>query len=126
MKNIFLFAILIVITVLVFNGCSKKGAGAIVGNWKADPTAEMQQMGMNFDVIYEFTSDKMKMNVTMNGQAQPAMEFNYIVKSDDGTTVVLEVLHPESKEKGDFKLSVQDKKMTMTDPDGKTTTLTKQ
>jgi hypothetical protein len=126
MKKTYLIAILLVLTAFVFNGCSKKGANSIIGSWKMDTTPEMESAGMKFDVVYEFTKEKMKMNVSMNGQAQPSMEFVYKVKSEDGATVVLEVEHPESKQKGDFKIKIEGSKMNMTDPDGKVSNLTKQ
>ncbi len=126
MKFIKIFSLLIIITSLITVGCSKKGADKIVGKWKMDSLAEGDNQGFNAEIYYSFTKDKLIMEGTVHGQALPRLEAPFTVKSDDGTNIVIEAEHPESKQKGEFKMKVDGSKMTMTDPDNRSFTLTKQ
>jgi hypothetical protein len=124
--------ILFVLT-LVFSACSKKGADKIIGKWKADKIEAMEKMGVSTDVTYEFAKDTMFFEMSMKHKVQgldtvitiPKVKVPYIIKSDDGTTIVLEATHPENKAKGEFTIKLNDKKMVLTDPDKKELNLTK-
>ena len=119
MKKI-LFTLLTALVMLVaFNGCSKKAADNLIGRWKL--ASEMPGV----EIIYEFTPTNMNIEVKVPNQEHKKIEITYTIKSDDGTTVVIEVIHPVTKQKGEFKITITDKKMKMIDPDGGTTDLTK-
>ncbi len=119
MKKIVFTFLSALILLAAFNGCSKKGADKLVGKWKAETGVP------NFEVTYEFT--KTNMTIEFKGPDMPAqkVETTYTVKSDDGENMVIEVIHPVTKIKGDFKLVIKDKNIDMTDPDGQPTKLTK-
>lgn len=126
MKFVKIFSLLIIISSLITVGCSKKGADKIVGKWKMDSTTAGDNQGFNAEIYYSFTKDKLIMDGNVHGQAIPPLEAPYTVKSDDGINIVIEAEHPESKQKGEFKIKVEGDKMSMTDPDNRSFTLTKQ
>jgi hypothetical protein len=112
--------IIILASVLIgFSGCSKKsGADKILGKWKAEnPSNEQLSDSMKVELNYEFTKDKMIASGSVHGQELPKMEIPYVVKSE-GDTIVLEATHPQSGQKGDFKIVFQGEKMELIDPDG--------
>lgn len=117
MKLIRIFSLLVIITSLITVGCSKKGADKIVGKWKMDSiAATSDNQGFNAEIYYSFTKDKLIMEGNIHGQALPKLEAPYTVKSDDGINIIIEAKHPESKQKGEFKMKVEGNKMSMTDP----------
>lgn len=126
MKFIKIFSLLIIISSLITVGCSKKGADKIVGKWKMDSTTSGDNQGFDAEIYYSFTKDKLTMDGNIHGQALPTLEAPYTIKSDDGTNIVIEAEHPQSKQKGEFKIKVEGNKMSMTDPDNRSFTLTKQ
>jgi hypothetical protein len=119
-----IFAIIIILA-LSFTACSKKGADKIIGKWKADKIEEMEKAGIRFELTYEFTKDKIILEQTINGQLQPKAEAVYTIKSDDGNNILLEATHQESQAKGEFKIKLEDNRMTLIDPDNMTLKLTK-
>jgi hypothetical protein len=126
MKLVKIFSLLIIISSLITVGCSKKGADKIVGKWKMDSTTAGDNQGFDAEIYYSFTKDKLTMDGTIHGQALPTLEAPFTVKSDDGINIVIEAEHPQSKQKGEFKIKVEGNKMSMTDPDNRSFTLTKQ
>jgi hypothetical protein len=124
MKNFKVSLLFLFVLMLAFYSCSKKGADKIIGKWKMDTIENIAKKGITFDLTYEFTKDTMSFDGTMkynidgkeSSMPQPKIKIPFIVKSDDGTNVVIEATHPFTKEKGEFKLNVNDNKMVMTDP----------
>jgi hypothetical protein len=108
------FAVLIGIA-----GCSKDSPSErIIGKWKAEtPSNEQLTDSMKVELKYEFTKDKMIASGSIHGQELPKMEIPYTVKSE-GDTLVLEATHPQSGQKGDFKIVFKGDKMDLIDPDG--------
>lgn len=113
--------IIIVLAALLIGltGCSKKSAAdKILGKWKAESTSSAELAdSMKINLFYEFTKDKMIASGNVHGQELPKMEIPYVVKSE-GDTLVLEATHPQSGQKGDFKIVFQGEKMELIDPDG--------
>ena len=105
MKFIKIFSLLIIISSLITVGCSKKGADKIVGKWKMDSTTSGDNQGFDAEIYYSFTKDKLTMDGNIHGQALPTLEAPYTIKSDDGTNIVIEAEHPQSKQKGEFKIN---------------------
>ena len=91
-----------------------------------DSTTSGDNQGFDAEIYYSFTKDKLTMDGNIHGQALPTLEAPYTIKSDDGTNIVIEAEHPQSKQKGEFKIKVEGNKMSMTDPDNRSFTLTKQ
>jgi hypothetical protein len=119
MKKI-LFTLLAAFIMLgAFNGCSKKAADKLIGKWKV--ATEMP----NVEAVYEFTPTNMNLEIKGLDMPHNKIEFSYTVKTDDGNTVTMEVTHMQSKQKGEFKITITDNKMKMIDPDGQSTDLTK-
>jgi hypothetical protein len=113
--------LLIVIAAVLIGiaGCSKDSASEkIIGKWKAEtPSNEQLTDSMKVELKYEFTKDKMIASGSIHGQELPKMEIPYTVKSE-GDTLVLEATHPQSGQKGDFKIVFDGDKMNLIDPDG--------
>ena len=111
--------IIIAAALIGFSGCSKKSsADKIIGKWKAETSQENQTNdSMKVEIFYEFTKDKMIASGSVHGQELPKMEIPYTVKSE-GDTLVLEATHPQSGQKGDFKVVFQGEKLNLIDPDG--------
>jgi hypothetical protein len=124
-SKFFLFFILL-IAVIGFSSCSKKGTDKILGKWKAIDFADTMIKSMQVDVTYEFTKVKIINEGSVHGQPMPRLEIPYIIKSEEGNTIVLEGTHPQSNAKGDFKIVVDGDKMTLTDPGQTVITLQKQ
>jgi ABC-type glycerol-3-phosphate transport system substrate-binding protein len=124
MKRIIFTLLAAFIMLAAFNGCSKKASEQIIGKWKVKTETTDPQM-QNIEAIYEFT--KTNMNIEIKGLELPhnKIETTYTVKADDGNTVTLEVIHPVTKVKGEFKITITDNKMKMIDPDGQSIDLTK-
>jgi hypothetical protein len=126
------FNIAVVLVALMFiglAGCSKKqGADKIIGKWKADTQQQGQEQlsdSMKVEIFYEFTKDKMIASGSVHGQQLPSMEIPYTIKSE-GDTLVLEATHPQSGQKGEFKITFQGEKMNLIDPDGMPLLLSKE
>ena len=120
--------VLIAVMLIGLAGCSKKsGADKILGKWKADMQKENGQLNdsMKVDIFYEFTKDKMIASGNVHGQELPKMEIPYTIKSE-GDTLVLEATHPQSGQKGEFKITFQGDKLNLIDPDGMPLLLSKQ
>jgi hypothetical protein len=133
MKNLKISILFLFILMLALSSCSKKGADKIIGKWKIDKIEEMEKMGISLNLTYEFTIDKMIIEGSIIGKIdgrdttmiQPKVEVSFIVKSDDGVNIVIEATHPQTKEKGEFKLKLDKDKMVMTDPKQAVLNLTK-
>jgi hypothetical protein len=119
MKKVIFTLLATLIMLALFNGCSKKAADKLIGKWKV--TTEMP----NVQLTYEFTATNMNIEIKGLEMPQNKIETTYTVKTDDGTTVTLDVVHPVTKQKGEFKITITDNKMKMVDPDGQTVDLTK-
>jgi hypothetical protein len=111
--------IVIAAALIGITGCSKKsGADRLIGKWKAETSSNTQlNDSMKVDIFYEFTKDKMIASGNIHGQELPKMEIPYTVKSE-GDTLLLEATHPQSGQKGEFKVVFQGEKMNLIDPDG--------
>jgi len=114
-----LLLIIIAVVLIGIAGCSKDSPSEkIIGKWKAEnPSNEQLSDSMKVELNYEFTKDKMIASGSIHGQELPKMEIPYTVKSE-GDTLVLEATHPQSGQKGDFKIVFKDDKMDLIDPDG--------
>lgn len=124
------FNIVLVITLAVLigiAGCSKESPSErIIGKWKAETTSDTQLSDtMKVELNYEFTKDKMIASGSIHGQDLPTMEIPYTVKSE-GDTLVLEATHPQSGQKGDFKIVFEGEKLNLIDPDGAPVVLVKE
>ena len=126
MNKIKLFFILVIVALIGFSGCSKKGTDKIIGKWKAADNENPQMKDMQVEVNYEFTKDKIIEDAKVHGEQQPKMEIAYVLKANIGDTIVLEATHPQTQQKGDFKIVFNGDKMMMTDPGMSTLTLVKQ
>jgi hypothetical protein len=127
MKYIKIFPLIIIALSLITAGCSKNGAKEIVGKWKMDSTENQgNNPEFNAEIFYTFTKDTLIMEGDIHGQPLPMLKAPYVIKSDDGTNVVIEAEHPQSKQKGVFKIKVEGNKMSMTDPDNRPLSFTKQ
>ncbi len=127
MNQVKLLSVLIIAVLIGFWGCSKKvGPDSIVGKWKAVEFADTSMKSMQIEMTYEFTKDKIINEGSVQGQPLQKLEVPYIVKSVEGSTIVLEATHPQSQQKGEFKCVVSGDKITMTDPNQMVMTLQKQ
>ena len=80
MNKFKLFFILVIVALIGFSGCSKKGADKMIGKWKADTLDNPQLKSMQVVVTYEITKDKLIEDASINGQSQPKMEIGYVLK----------------------------------------------
>lgn len=124
------FNIIVVLIALMFvglAGCSKKGTDRIIGKWKAEMPQQQadQPDSMKVEIFYEFTKERMIASGKVHGQELPKMEIPYTVKSEKDT-LVLEATHPQSGQKGEFKIVFLGDKLSLIDPDGMPLTLVKQ
>ena len=126
MNKIKLIFVIVIVALIGFSGCSKKGADKLVGKWKAADFDNPQMKEMQVEVNMELTKDKIIEDVTLHGEQQPKMEISYVLKSTVGDTIILEATHPQTQEKGDFKFVFNGDKLMMTDPGNATLTLVKQ
>jgi len=126
MKKSKLFFYIFLVAIIGVSSCSKKGTDKLIGKWKAVDFADTLIKGMEVDVTYEFTKDKIINEGTVHGQPMPKLEIPYVVKSQVGDTLVLEATHPQSNVKGDFKIVFVGDKISMTDPGQTVVTLQKQ
>jgi hypothetical protein len=119
MKNvIFTFAILIIVTLSLIS-CSKSPSKNLIGKWKADSVAGMPK-GLETEIFYEFTKEYLIASGTVHGEPLDKLEIPYSIKSEEGKTLVLEVTHPTSGAKGEFKITMDGKIMKLIDPDNLT------
>jgi len=126
MNKIKIIFVLVVLLIIGFTGCSKKGTDKIMGKWKAIDFADTSMRSMQLEVTYEFKKDSIINEGSVHGEPLPRMAIYYTVKADDGKTILLEATHPQSQQKGDFKLVLDGDKMTLTDPGNTVMTLQKQ
>jgi hypothetical protein len=120
MKNIFPLLIISILTLSLFMGCSKSPSKNIIGKWKADSVAGMPK-GLETEIYYEFTKGNIIATGTVHGEPLDKTELPYVVKSEEGSNLVLEVIHPVSGAKGEFNIRMlEQKKMSLKDPDDKT------
>lgn len=119
MKNIFPVFIIAFLFVSLITGCSKSPSKNIIGKWKADSVAGMPK-GLETNIFYEFTKENIIASGTIHGEPLDKMELPYTIKSEEGSTLILEVIHPSSGAKGEFKINMlESKKMSLKDPDDK-------
>lgn len=119
MKKIFIvfFALFAIAISLV--GCSKSPSKNIIGKWKADSVAGMPR-GLETEIYYEFTKENLIATGTVHGEPLDKIEMPYNIKSEEGNLLVLEVVHPTSGAKGEFKIIMENsKRINLKDPDGK-------
>jgi hypothetical protein len=127
MKKSVVLIILLLSSMLILFGCSKKtGVDRVYGKWKAVDFEDAQQQNVEIEVTYEFTEDKIINDGTAHGEPLERLEFPYVVKSADDTMIVLEATHSKSQQKGDFKITFDGDKLKLTDPDGSQLMLIKQ
>jgi hypothetical protein len=124
MKNISYALIAFLLVSLAITGCSKKPSGELIGKWKADSIAGMPK-NLETQIFYEFTKEKIIATGTVHGEPLDKFEILYTIKSEEGKTLALSVVHPVTGAQGEFKITIDGKKMNMLDPDGKPFFLTK-
>ena len=100
------------------SGCSKNNQDKIIGKWKIKTN--------DTEVTYEFTKTNLIIEMKSAAMAHPTINTTYTVKSSEGDTTILSVIHPVTGEKGDFKAVFQDNTLHLTDPDGQTLVFTKE
>ncbi len=118
----------LIIAGFALSGCSKKGNDRMLGKWKAEEFEDTTYKSMGIMVTYEFTKDKIINEGFIHGDTLPKMEINYVVKDTaiGGDTIVLEATHPQSQQKGLFKIKFDGDKMKLVDPGNTRMTLIKQ
>ena len=125
MKKIKLLLVAIFSLALIFSACSKKAQDSVIGKWKMPPVEEMAKMGVKVETVFEFTTDKMIVDQSVNGQKQPTFSATYIVKSDDGVTLSIEATSSDTKDKVNFTIKPEGKTLTMVGPDSQPVKLEK-
>jgi hypothetical protein len=96
----------------------------LIGKWQADSIAGMPK-GLETQVYYEFTKENMIATGTVHGEPLDKVEMPYTLNSEEGNLLILDVIHPISGAKGEFKIRISGKTMNMTDPDNKEFVFTK-
>lgn len=124
MKNIYFVIAALVLLSLSFMNCSKSPSKNLIGKWKADSIAGMPK-GLETQVFYEFTKENIIATGTVHGEPLDKVEMPYTLKSEEGNLLVLDVIHPVSGAKGEFKLKVNGNTMSMQDPDNREFVFTK-
>lgn len=119
MKKIFIVLFVLSAILISFFGCSKSPSKNIIGKWKADSVAGMPR-GLETEIYYEFTKENLIASGTVHGEPLDKIEMPYNIKSEEGDLLVLEVLHPVSGAKGEFKIIMESsKRISLKDPDDK-------
>jgi hypothetical protein len=118
MKHIFLIFTALIIVSLSILSCSKSPSKNLIGKWKADSIAGMPK-GLETQIYYEFTKEKIKATGTVHGEPLDDIEMPYTFKSEEGNTIVLDVIHPVTGAKGEFKIKIDGNTMSLRDPDNK-------
>lgn len=119
MKNIFTVIFALSTMAIYLVGCSGSPSKNIVGKWKADSVAGMPR-GLETEIYYEFTKENLIATGTVHGEPLDKIEMPYNIKSEEGDLLVLEVVHPVSGAKGEFKINMESgNRMSLKDPDGK-------
>ena len=119
MKKIFIVSFILSVIVISLVGCSKSPSKNIIGKWKADSVAGMPK-GLETEIYYEFTKENLIATGTVHGEPLDKIEMPYNIKSEEGNLLVLEVVHPISGAKGEFKIIMENnKRINLKDPDGK-------
>jgi hypothetical protein len=124
MKNIYFVIAALILLSLSFMNCSKSPSKNLIGKWKADSIAGMPK-GLETEVYYEFTRENIIATGTVHGEPLDKVELPYTLKSEEGNLLVLDVIHPVSGAKGEFKIRIDGKNMNMTDPDNREFVFTK-
>ena len=124
MKNIYFVIAALILLSLSFMNCSKSPSKNLIGKWKADSIAGMPR-GLETEVYYEFTKENIIATGTVHGEPLDKVELPYTLKSEEGNLLVLDVIHPVSGAKGEFKIRIDGKNMNMTDPDNREFVFTK-
>jgi hypothetical protein len=124
MKNIIFIVGTILILSLSFLNCSKSPSKNLIGKWKADSVAGMPK-GLETEVFYEFTKGNIIASGTVHGEPLDKIEIPYSIKSEEGNILVLDVIHPSSGAKGEFKITMDGKTMKLIDPDNQSFVFTK-
>ena len=122
MKKIILSSItlLTITSLLLFAGCSKgKGTEKLIGKWRVDITEE------NMEAIYEFSKTTMVIKLTAPETPPQTITIPYKVISDNDKTLLLEIIHPATQQKGIFTLTFDSddnngeyKRAALIDPEG--------
>jgi hypothetical protein len=125
MKRIKLTITYLLVIAVSIAGCSKNDSDKLIGKWSVDSLSDPGRPAFNVDVTYEFTKDKLIMEGNIHGQQLPTVEAPYVIKSNVGGLLILEATHPETKQKGEFKIKIDGNKMVLTDPNERIYHLTK-
>jgi hypothetical protein len=110
---------------LAMVGCSQKTSSKLTGKWKADSVSGYAK-DMQPEIYYEFTKDSMFAYGSMHGEPLDRVSMTYKIKSEEKGEATLEVVAPKSGQTGDFKITIKEDKMSLTDPGNHKYTLTKQ
>jgi|WetSurMetagenome_2_1015567.scaffolds.fasta_scaffold435123_1 hypothetical protein len=124
MKNTFFTFLVLIIVSLALVSCSKSPSKNLIGKWKVDSVAGMPK-GLETEIYYEFTKENIIATGTVHGEPLDKMEMPYTLKSEEGNNLILDVIHPTSGAKGEFKINIDGKKMSLKDPDDKPFVFTK-
>jgi hypothetical protein len=124
MKNIIFVFVTLVLISLALISCSKSPSKNLIGKWKADSVAGMPK-GLETEVFYEFTKGNIIASGTVHGEPLDKIEIPYSIKSEEGNILVLDVIHPSSGAKGEFKITMDGKTMKLIDPDNQAFVFTK-
>jgi hypothetical protein len=116
MKNIGFVLIIFLLVSLALTSCSKNPSSNLIGKWKADSVAGMPR-GLETEIFYEFTKENIIASGTVHGEPLDKIEIPYSLKSEEGNVLVLDVIHPSSGAKGEFKIKMIGDKMNLVDPD---------
>lgn len=128
MNKITYVIIFLIIAGFSLSGCSKKkNPDKIIGKWQSVAFEDTTFKSMDIKVWYEFTKDTMINTATVHGDTMPVMKIGYIIKDTTlADTMVLEATHPQTQQKGMFKITLDGNKMNMVDPGNMKMTLEKQ
>lgn len=119
MKNVLFLFTLLSIIMLSLVSCSKSPSKNLIGKWKADSVAGMPK-GLETEIFYEFTKENIIATGKIHGEPLDKIELPYTLKSEEGDVLILEVIHPTSGAKGEFKIKMESsKKINLKDPDDK-------
>lgn len=127
MNNVKLICFLLFLSLIGISSCSKKkGIEKFYGTWKAIDFDNEEMKNKNVEVSIEIKKDTIISISSVKGVKDPDFKIPYVLKSISGDTTFLEGTHPQTLEKGYFKLMFKDDKLIITNPDNITTTFEKQ
>lgn len=125
MKYLNFVIVTLILLTLATAGCSNKTSNKIIGKWKADSVAGFDK-SIQSEIFYEFTKDSMIAYGSVHSQPLDRISMPYKIKSEEKDLLTIEATQLSSGQTGDFKISLNGPKMSLTDPRNNIYTLTKQ